>query len=381
MAAIYQEEIIVRKIKILQFAIAASNGGKTRYALRNWKYIDKSKFQFDFVTFSKHLGYEQELIDEGCHIYHMSCCPEENREQFIEEFDAVLNNEYDAIHIYTGYWRDTIVEERAKRNGIKKIIVHATNSQVNVTDEQKRIKDTKIHNMVKKKIDLSLATDFCTCSDLATEWLFGEHVPREIIKRFNIAIDIDEYVYNLKIRDQYRRKLGIADYIVLGHVGRFAHQKNHELLIHVLAKVSKVIDNIKLVLMGSGALKEEIKSLVDSLGLEKKVIFADTSENTAYLLQAMDIFCFPSRFEGLPAVLVEAQASGLKCLVSDCITDEVCITENVKRIPLNIDIWVNNIIDLAQGYDRKDMSSEMTNAGYNIKYQINELEKLYLPND
>lgn len=380
MAAIYQEELIVRKIKILQFAIVASKGGKTRYALRNWKYIDKSKFQFDFVTFNKHLDYEQELIDEGCRVYYMSCCPEENREQFIEEFDAVLNNGYDAIHIYTGYWRDTIVEERAKRNGIKKIIVHATNSQVNINDEQKRIRDTKIHNVVKKKINLSLATDFCTCSDLATEWLFGEQIPREIIKRFNMAIDIDEYVYNPKIRDEYRRKLGIADCIVLGHVGRFAYQKNHEFLINVLAKVSKVIDNIKLVLMGSGVLKEEIKSLVDSLGLEKKVIFVGTSEDVAYRLQAMDIFCFPSRFEGLPAALVEAQASGLKCLVSDCITAEVCITENIKRIPLNIDIWVNNIIDLAQGYDRKDMSSEMTNAGYNIKYQIKELEKLYLPN-
>lgn len=371
----------MRKIKVLQFAIAPLRGGKTRYVLRNWKYIDKSKFQFDFVTFGKHLDYEQELIDEGCRIYYMSCCPEENREQFIEEFDAVLNNGYDAIHIYTGYWRDTIVEERAKRNGINKIIVHATNSQVNINDEQKRIRDNEIHNIVKKKIDLSLATDFCTCSDLATEWLFGDQIPREIIRKFSIAIDIDEYVYNPKIRDEYRRKFGIEDCIVLGHVGRLAYQKNHEFLIHVLARVSKVIDNIKLVLMGRGALKEEIKSLVDSLGLEKKVIFVDANENAAYLLQAMDIFCFPSRFEGLPAALVEAQASGLKCLVSDCITDEVCITENLKRIPFNIDIWVNHIIDLAQGYDRKDMRNEMTNAGYNIKYQIKELEKLYLPND
>lgn len=371
-------EIQGNKIRILQFTIAASKGGRTQYVLNNWKYIDKHRFQFDFVTFSKTLDYEQELVEEGCNVYHISCYPEENKEKFVEEFDQILEQGYDVIHIHTSYWKNTIVEERAKYKGIKKIIIHSHNTGcgTSITKEQEE-RECKRHCEIRNDLHPEMATDFWACSIEAAEWLYGNQISGDKIKIMKNAIDLKRFTYSCSKREAVRKKLGIENEIVIGHVGRFAYQKNHRFLIDVFEKIYKKNHKTRLYLVGRGELEEGIKQQVKQLGLSEVVLFMGWRADVNELLQAIDIFVLPSRFEGLPIVAVEAQASGCPCILSDTITKEVLITKNVKHIPLDKVIWQKEIESYIEGFERKKTDQEIIQAGFDINMQIHEIEKEY----
>ena len=159
-----------------------------------------------------------------------------------------------------------------------------------------------------------IATDYWACSWKAADFIFGNKIPKQKIKIMNNAIDLSRYVYNLQTRIKYRRKYQIDDNeCVIGNVGRFVYEKNQEFLIKVFEKLDKMTKEnekkYKLLLVGSGEREKEYKEIVSKTGLENKVIFAGQRSDVAELLQMMDIFCLPSRFEGLPISIVEAQAS------------------------------------------------------------------------
>jgi glycosyltransferase involved in cell wall biosynthesis len=138
-----------------------------------------------------------------------------------------------------------------------------------------------------------------------------------------------------------------------------------------------VLDNAKLLLVGDGQLKDRLIDVAKSLKIDDKVIFTGNRNDVNDILQASDVFCLPSRFEGLGIVLIEAQSAGLKCLASDVIPKEVCVTDNITMLPNKVENWVEQIIEISKGYERRNMYEEITNAGYNIKEQIKKVEKLY----
>ncbi|MCI8724726.1 MAG: glycosyltransferase family 1 protein [Hungatella sp.] len=375
----------MKKIKILQFPIANSKGGITQYILQNWKYIDKEKFQFDFATMSKRLDFSDALESEGCKIHYISCYAEDNREKFIEEFRKILlEGNYNIVHLHTKQWKSFLVEQIAKEVGVRKIIVHAHNTGVDTLDEQKRKKEIQLHNRVLDQLNMEIATDFWSCSEKAAEFIFKDKIPRSKIIIMKNAIDISKFKYNLKIRNEYREKFGVKDAYVIGNVGRFVYQKNQEFLLEVFSELCKEhtiqSKNCKLLLVGSGEREKEYKSITKEKGLEGKVIFTGERKDVEKLLQAMDLFCFPSRFEGLAISLIEAQTSGLKCICSDTISNEVKITENIKLVPLQTRLWVNEIlkmVNLVEKYKRNDMNQIVTKAGYNILSQIKIVEQYY----
>lgn len=369
----------MKKIKVLQLPIVNQRGGITHYAMRNWDFINKDKFQFDFVTFSKFLDFEDELTIEGCKIHYVSCYAEQDREQFITEIRAILSEGYDAIHLHTGYWKSFLVEEIAIELGIPIIIVHAHNIMVGVKDPELREKAIEMHEEQKKLFMPHHATHFLACSQLAADWLYGSQIPKEQIRILKNAIDIDKYAYNPGIREEYREKLGLKNSFVIGHVGRFVYQKNHEFLLDIFVKVSMSIPNAKLMLIGDGENFNSIKEAVSTHGLDNRVLLLGQQPDieVASLMQAMDIFCNPSRFGGLDLTLVEAQTSGLKCLVTADIMPESKITANLEFLPLDVDIWHDAIIELSKGYNRIDCKDIVANAGYSLTNQIHELEKIY----
>lgn len=369
----------MRKIKVLHFTVAATKGGRTLYVLNTWKYIDKTKFQFDFITFSSKLDFEQQLIDEGCNVYHMSCYPEENKEQFIKEFDAILDRHYDVIHIHTSFWKDTIVEQRAMLKGVKKVIIHSHNMGFGgALSREQEEEAQKRHFEVQAGLSEEMATDFWACSAGAAKWLYGDKIKKDQIKIIKTAIDTEQYFYKPDLRAQVRKELGIEDSFVVGHVGRFVYQKNHKFLVEVYNKVQKKCSNAVLLLRGSGELRDEIERQVRDLGLNEKVYIIDFEPDVSKYYQAMDVFVLPSFFEGLPAVLFEAQTAGLPCLCSDRISEEILVTDNIQQLSLdNIDVWVDKILELSQGYERKDYSIFISDAGHDIRKQVKELEKEY----
>ncbi len=370
----------MKKVKVLQFTVAKTKGGRTLYVLNNWRYINKEKFQFDFITFNEELDFEQDLLKEGCQVWHLSCYPEDDREQFIKEFDDILDQGYDIIHIHTSYWKDTIVEERAKIKGIKKIIIHAHNMGAGATltkSEDDLIK--RRHYEIRDSITENLGTDYWTCSSEAAQWLYGDKIPCSRIKRMNTAIDVEGFAYKPIVRNEFRKEWGLESKFVLGGVGRFAYQKNHSFMINVFFEIKKKIPEAALLLRGEGELKEKLEAQIRDLSLQDDVKFVGRIDQVGKVLSAMDIFLMPSLFEGFPAALVEAQASGLPCIVSDLVSNETEITPLVCYEPLVINEWVKTIEAIYRKHENRiSRHKEVREAGYEIRDQIKRIEEAYL---
>lgn len=368
----------MEKIKVLQFSITNSKSGVAQYALNNWKYINHEKFQFDFVTFASKLDFQEQLELSGSKVYYVKNRAEEDLNSFENEVLEILKNNYDVIHLHTSYWKTLNMERLAQKAKIPKIIIHAHNT--GVFDENGREEKIKQHELIKSEIDEKIATDFWACSNVAADFLYGDRIPKEKIKIMNNAIDVNKFKFNFSIRENIRNKFGWKDKFVVGHVGRFSYQKNHEFLIQVVNEISPYIPNLQVILIGKGELETKVKKQVEELGLSKIVYFAGTVEDPESWYNAMDLFLLPSRFEGLPIVLVETQANGLKSVVSNTITDEANLSGLLSYEILDIQRWKQNILKLysvTNTYDRCDMYKVVKSKGYDLNAQIKELEREY----
>ncbi len=364
--------------KILHFTIANTGSGMTKFILSLWENIDRKKYHFDFVTMSKHLDFAEQLEKEGCKIYYLSTYAEEDKRRFTKEVEAILDNGYDVVHLHTSWWRGFALEEIAQNKGIKKIIIHCHNSDVHIKENERREESRKLHFKQRNLLTEDMATDFVACSQEAAEWLYGDRISKDKIQIIPNAIETERFKYNPLIREEYRDKLQLkqSDYVI-GNVGRFAWQKNHEFLIEVFYEISRLSEHAKLVLIGIGELEKEIQNRVSSMGLQDKALFLGKRDDVAALMQAIDVFVLPSRFEGFPIALIEAQAAGLKCIASDKISEASKITDNVIFLPFDIEQWVNKVLKYSEGYERKDMSDMLENAGYGMKTLVGRIEDLY----
>lgn len=365
------------KKKILQFPIANSKGGITQYILNNWKWMDKEKIQCDFVTMSSYLEFENEILETGSKVYHISCYAEDNREQFINEFEKILSRGYDVVHLHTKQWKSFLVEELCIKLGIPKVIVHSHSSGIEVNDPIKRKEEKILHEQVKEMFCENMATDFWACSKTAANHLFGKQISSKRIKIMPNAIDLKKFGYDEEIRNKIRKKYGLEGCFVLGHVGRYEYSKNHEFLINVFSQISKRTEDARLILIGDGNLFQKVQERAEKLGLTKKILFLGKRSDVSEWYQAMDVFCLPSRFEGLPIVMIEAQASGMPCIGSDCISEEIKIGSNVNLLPLKEEVWVNCLLKLKKER-RENNIKKLAESGYDIKKQIKILEKMYM---
>lgn len=365
------------KIRVLQFPFSQNNG-VTAYATKNWEHIDRNRFQFDFVVVRKSFdkAWEEQLIRSGAGIKTLFYSAQTEPVRYEETLRSILREGYDVVHLHTSSWKRLLVEQLAVEYGIPKIIVHSHNTGLDSGKGRDPVAYNR-HLKLRRQFTPNLATDFCACSNEAADWLFGEQIPRDRIQILKNAIEVERYVFNKNVRNQYRGEMNLNDCFVIGCVGRFTYQKNHEFLIETFQKTAQRIRNARLLLVGEGPLENNIKEQVQKLGLEHQVIFTGQRNDVPQLLQAMDVFCLPSRYEGLGIVLVEAQASGLMCLTSECIVDEVYITDNLIRLPFVPSLWSEAIVGISKGYRRKNMYKEITDAGYNLEIQIKKVEALY----
>ena len=369
----------MKKTKIFQFTIAHTKGGRTQYVLSNWNYIDKNRFLFDFVTFSKELDFENQLIKQGCRVFHISSYYRDDPQKFIYEMNVILHQGYDAIHIHTAYWENAIVEECAKRCGIPKIIIHSHSTGIPRAKDQDELNEKELlHNKIREQINFNLATDYCACSYDAATWLFGDRIPKDRILILHNGVDTKKFNYDETTRFKIRKHLGISDKtILIGTIGRLVFSKNQEFLIGLIPRLIKQLD-VKLLVVGEGPRYDEYVKLVKDLCIEQSIIFLGYRNDVPQLLQAMDIYCMPSRFEGFPIALVEAQCSGLPCIVSDSITEEADLTDNVFHVPNHADMWIKRINECARSnYDRNGYGDVIRKKGYDIYDQITVLENLY----
>lgn len=354
------------------------NNGVYRYIFNNWEYMDHDRFEFGFLMQAPdELKKTEEWKKNHFEIRSFSIPQRVDPDRFRKEIYDILSDGYDIVHLHTSYWRGFMIEEIAMELGVPRVIVHSHSSSIDQNDPEERKKQMEVHNELKAQFSDRLATDFWACSNLAAQWLFGPQIPKDKIRIMPNAINVDSFRYNPAVRNRLRKQYCLDDKIVLGNTGRFEYQKNQEFLIEVFKRVHDRIDNAFLVLIGEGLKEDALRSLVNGYGLNDHVMFAGWKNNVNEWLQAFDVFCLPSLFEGFPISLVEAQTSGLKCIVSDSVTREVDITGDINYESLDLDKWTDRIVGLCNDNPRIDRSNDMINAGYDLKNAARRLESYY----
>jgi glycosyltransferase involved in cell wall biosynthesis len=206
-------------------------------------------------------------------------------------------------------------------------------------------------------------------SDLAAEYTFGKKaVIRGLVHPLHNAIDLDIYRFSQEARESIRQEFHLEDKLIVGHIGRFNHQKNHMFLLEIFKELSMLQDNAVLMLVGKGELEQQIRAKAVALGIADKIIFTGVRSDVPRLLSAMDVFVFPSFYEGMPNTVIEAQAIGLPCIIADTITKEANITSLVQYLPLSLPpaVWAKKAMD-ASSNCRKDTRQEFINHKYDIQ--------------
>lgn len=364
--------------RILHMTPPIVNNGVYKYIFSNLKYIDKSKYEFAFLTQARSdLEATEEYKEYGFQIHNFTTTQRENPQKFRQEIIDILSMDYDVLQLHTSFWRGFLIEEIAMEIGMSKVIVHSHSSDIDIANSKKRDQMYQEHLKFKSMFSTEYATDFWACSRKAADWLYGDNIPVKKIKIMRNAIEVDKYIFDEEVRTYYRKKLGLENKFVIGNTCRFEYQKNHEFLVRVFAKIHVLYPETVLLLVGGGQGVSQIKKLVREYGLEKGVLFLGWRNDIPQILQAMDLYCLPSRFEGLPIVLVEAQAAGLACLTSDTVTEEVKITSDIHYISLEEDKWVKRIEGYIKGYDRCNTSKCLREAGFDIRDQIKVIEAEY----
>ena len=361
-------------IRILHVIGSLNNGGSQAMVMNLYRNIDRSKIQFDFIVDrSDELFFAEEIKALGGRIYFLPTFNIKNIPIYKKEWKNFFekNREYKIIH---GHVRSTasIYLGIAKKYGLK-TIAHSHNNS-----SGKGIK-ALIKNVLQYPIRY-IADYYFACSRNAGEWLYGKKVCKgDRFTIINNAIDSSKFIFKNATRQKVREKMNINEYFVIGNIGRFHHQKNHEFMINVFKAIHDKDKKTKLLLVGDGELLENIKKKVENLGLSKSVIFTGIRSDTNDLLNAMDLFIFPSIYEGLGIVAIEAQASGLQCVVSDAIQDEVFITNLVESISLKepVELWAEKILSYKNNYQRYNRQSEIINSGFDIRKVTDQIQNLY----
>lgn len=294
--------------------------------------------------------------------------------QSYKEWKELLRHQYDYVHLHTdNYIR--FVPLILMKDHAQQLIIHSHNS-LNSYVVKHPFK--KALNQIIKKWSLNYQFVRVACSLPAAKWMFDG----QSYQLIHNGINLNAYRFSMGARKEMRAVLGLGDDAVLyGHIGRFKEQKNHHKLIEIFNAIHKKQDNARLLLIGDGPLKEEVKDKVAKLGLADKVIFVSYTTEIADYLSAMDRMIFPSYYEGFPISLVEAQASGLSIWYSDTITDEIAILETTHKFSIDEDSTKIAEMILRTPLSSNDRRLEayeiMLAAGFDLQNSLQKINHLY----
>lgn len=357
---------------IIHILSAIDGGGAERVVLNYYKHIDRNKFHFDLAVIDK--GHKQLLEDEfralGADIHYV---PKPIMPRLRAINKLMKENQYDTVHCHRIFGAE-IYMILGWHNHIKQRIAHA--HMAYVVGHKKGV----FLNWLLKPLLKMFTTDRLACGKEAGKYVWGSLKNVTIL---NNAIDLKAFHPNQAIRNKYRKLVGVdTNDIVIGHVGRFNEQKNHEFLLQVFNQTCSLYPNYKfqLVLIGNGENLEYIKSKAIKSKYKDQIHFMGLRNDVNDFMQSFDVFCLPSLFEGLPVVGVEAQASGLPCVFSDSITQEFNMGKRVKFLSLNdsLEVWSKWLFNFGSPHTKDDNTKIISEKGYNISIEGKKLEKIYM---
>ena len=291
-------------IRVLHIVTIMNRGGLETMLMNYYRNIDRKKIQFDFVVHRSEKGaYDDEIMSLGGRILHVPPIQLKNILSYKKTLGAIFidNPEYRIVHSHIDSL-SALPLYIAKKTGVPIRIAHSHNS--NFDTDSKKI----IRNLAKRLIKYQ-ATDIVGCSTDAIKFMFGNSA--KDYRLISNAVDVTQFGFDQKIRIRIRKEFNYNDDdFIVGHVGRFEAQKNHDYLLEIFNEVFRLNNHAKLMLVGDGLLKKQIEAKAKELGISSKVIFTGNRTDVSYLMQAMDVFLMPSLYEGLPVVAIEAQISG-----------------------------------------------------------------------
>lgn len=360
-------------IRVLHIASSLDRNGTETFIMNVYRNIDRSKVQFDFLVCKiTEEGYEREARELGARIYHYH----PRRDGLMKHFKSLYSffsrhaGEYDVVHYNSNSFTSALPLRMAKyfNVGIRVAHSHSTSTR--------GLHHRVLHRLNRMKIR-SLATHYVACSEAARKWGFARS---GVLKKSEIVsngIETGKFCFNPSVRVEIRKELGIENKFVVGHVSNFLPVKNHPFMLEILSELKKLIPEATLLFVGDGNRRLFIEKLACEKGMEDSVIFTGIRHDVNRLLQGMDIFLFPSFFEGLPFAVVEAQASGLPVFASDTLPPEIAVTNLITFLSLESSAyeWAKKIAEVKnQEFDRTSISEL---KAFDINTTCRQLMKIY----
>ena len=357
-------------IRVLHMIASLDVGGSQTMMMNIYRNIDREKIQFDFVIDRPDETYfAEEIRSLGGRVFTMPPFRGTNAGEIKRDWRNFFytHPEYHILHSHVRSYASLYLPV-AREHGVKTIIhSHSTSTGGGVKGAVKSVMQLPL----RYQADVLMA-----CSVEAGVWLFGKRACQS--ERFVLlpnGIDIRRFALDPETRKQYRRELGLEGKYVIGNVGRFYDVKNHTFLLDVFQKVHERDENAVLLLVGVGPLQQEMAQKAVRLGIADQVIMTGNRDDVPELLGAMDVFAFPSLWEGLGIAVVEAQAASLPCVISDTITREVGISDLVQYLPLgDAETWADALLERRP---RQNVTEAIIKAGYDIRSAAQRLSALY----
>lgn len=364
-------------VRVLHELSALDGGGVAKLLFDYYSNMNKEKVHFDFLIYDYYDEgiYEKPLREMGCTIHKIPRIKKSKKGYLQGMKNVIANGNYDVVHSHMGA-RGLFVMYFAQRYGVKKRIAHSHIAYEPVTGMKRCL--NKMLSVVTK----FFATDLFACGQDAGLYMWGKKCSEKgKIRIMTNAVDTSSFTFSPEIREAKRKELGVEDKTVIGIVGRLSSQKNYPFLFRVYKKLLETNSNVILVVVGRGIEEEEIKRQAKQLDIDKQILFLGVRNDVPELLNAFDLFVLPSLYEGLPVVLIEAQANGLRQIVSDKITKEMDITDLIHFLPIenSEEQWVDSINQSENNVMyRAKYSREVAQAGYDIKVESKKMEQFYL---
>lgn len=369
----------MQKLKICCFCETWESGGIESFLNNVLQHINLEKIQVDIVVSClKKSIFTEPLKQKGIHFFELSG----NQRNFLKNYcmfmELLQKENYNAVHLHIFHGLSLYYACLAKKAGVPVRIVHSHNTALRSSKSQQL--KLFIHNIAKNLFS-NAATDLWACSALAAQFLFSKRALKQ--KGFQFipnGIDTEKFRFRPEVRKQMRRRLELENKLIIGNVGRFCYQKNQTFLLDIFAELVKQKPESRLLLVGEGEEEKALRNKAKTLNIAGQVIFYGVSKQIEYLLWAMDMFVFPSHFEGFGIVAIEAQAAGLPVIVSEFIPQEAYITEQVKRLSLQDSAkdWANKIVYTESSIaGREHYADVVQRAGFNILDVTYKIKKYY----
>lgn len=360
-----------KPIRVLHVLAAIDSGGVANFVMNTYRSINHEKIQYDFALSS---GQKSLMDDEaesmGARLFYF-----DKEKSIVENLKEILINEgsFDVVHSHMFFYSGLVLRE-AKKYGVPVRIAHAHNAYTGKKETfTRKIYEASMRHMIRSNANVLMG-----CSEKACRYVFGDDcMSDERTVVMPDGIDCSRFAFDENMRNSVRTEYGLEGKFVVGHVGHFNPAKNHEKILSVFAEAAKQRENAALLLVGDGKLEDAVRAKTEELGITDRVVFAGAHKDVEKMYQAMDVFLFPSRYEGFGMAMIEAQANGLACLASDVVPQDTNADGRAIYLPLEESdaVWAEQLLSMPKRNVRK---TESVKSSFDLEITTMLLSEYYL---